>query len=134
MKQKILFGISLLFGLMFINAGLNKFLNYMPVPEDLPEKLVKVNTAIMEIGWLMPLVGFAEIAGGVLFIIPKFRALGAIVIFPVMIGILLTHILIAPSGLPVALVLFAINLWVIFENKHKYLPMVSYQKGSPAAI
>lgn len=124
MKQKILFVISLLFGLMFINSGLNKFFNYIPVPADLPEKLVKTMNAFMEIGWLFPLVAVAEILGGILFIIPKFRALGAIVIFPIMIGILLTHIITEPSGLPIALVLFVINLWVIYENRNKYLPMV----------
>ena len=124
MKKKVIFVLSLLFGLMFINAGLNKFLNYMPVPADLPEKMQKMMAAFMEIGWLMPLVGFAEIIGGILFIIPKTRALGAIIIFPVMIGILLTNCLVAPSGLPIALVLLAINVWVIFENRQKYLPMI----------
>ena len=124
MKQKILFVLSLLFGLMFINSGLNKFLNYMPMPENLPEKMMSAMTAMMEIGWLMPLVGFAEILGGLLFIIPKTRALGAVVIFPVMIGIMLTNILQAPSGLLIASVLFAINLWVIYENREAYQPMI----------
>ncbi|MEJ5996512.1 DoxX family protein [Pedobacter sp. Du54] len=125
MKQKILFVLSLLFGLMFINAGLNKFLNYMPYdPKAIPAEMMKDMGAFMEISWLMPLIGFAEIIGGILFILPKTRALGAIVIFPVMVGILLTHTLVAPSNLPIALVLFAINLWVIFENREKYLPMV----------
>ena len=52
-----------LFGLMFINSGLNKFFNYIPVPADLPEKLVKTMNAFMEIGWLLPLVAVAEILG-----------------------------------------------------------------------
>jgi uncharacterized membrane protein YphA (DoxX/SURF4 family) len=124
MKKKILFGVSLLFGLVFINSGLNKFFNYMPVPKDLPENLMKIMTAFMQIGWLMPLIAVAEIVGGLLFITSKYRALGAIIIFPVMIGILLTHTINAPSGLPIALVLLAINLWVIIENREKYLPMV----------
>ncbi|PSL44271.1 DoxX-like protein [Chitinophaga niastensis] len=125
MKKKVLFVLSLLFGLMFINAGLNKFFNYMPMPKDLPASMMKVMTAFMEISWLMPLVGAAEVVGGVLFITNKYRALGAIIIFPVMIGILLTNIISAPSGLPIALVLLLINLWVIFENRKKYLPMIS---------
>ena len=124
MKKKILFGVSLLFGLIFINAGLNIFFNYMPMPKDMPENLMKAMTAFMQIGWLMPLIAVAEIIGGVLFITNKFRALGAIIIFPVLIGILLTHILLAPSGLPLALVLVAIELWVIIENREKYLPMI----------
>ena len=124
MKQKIMFVLSLLTGLMLINAGLNKFLNYIPVPEDLPENMKRINDAFMEIGWLLPLIGAAEILGGILFIIPKTKALGALVIFPVMVGILLTHIIIMPAGLVMATVLMAINLWVIYENREKYLPMI----------
>jgi len=128
MKKKILFVLCLLFGLMFINAGLNKFFNYMPAPTNLPPSMMKVMKAFMDIGWLMPLVGVAEVIGGILFIIPKYRALGAIIVFPVMIGILLTNIFDAPSGLPIALVLLAVNLWVLFENREKYMPMVSDTK------
>ena len=124
MKRKILFVICLLFGLMFINSGLNKFLNYMPVPKDMPADLMAVFGAFMTIKWLMPLIGIAEIIGGILFIPAKTRALGAIIIFPIMIGIVLTHIMYAPSGLPVALILFAIKIWVIIENWRKYLPMI----------
>ena len=96
----------------------------MPPPDDMPENLQRAMGAFMEITWLMPLVGLVEVIGGVLIIIPKVRALGAIIILPVMIGILLTNITVAPSGLPIALTLFAINLWVIFDNREKYLPMV----------
>jgi uncharacterized membrane protein YphA (DoxX/SURF4 family) len=124
MKKKILFGVSLLFGLIFINSGLNKFFNYMPMPKDMPEKMMKVMGAFMEIGWLFPLIAVAEITGGVLFITNRFRALGAIILFPVLVGILLTHILIAPSGLPLAIVLLGIEIWVIIENREKYLPMI----------
>lgn len=123
MKKKILFVLCLLFGLMFINAGLNKLFNYIPVPEDLPENLARMNNALMEISWLMPLIAMIEIAGGVLFIIPKFRLLGALMIFPVMVGIVLTHITAAPSGLPVALILLAINIWVFIENKERLKPL-----------
>lgn len=124
MKNKIIFVLSLLFGLMFINAGFNNFFHYMPMPSNMPQKMVDTFNAFITIGWLLPLVAIAEILAGILFIIPKTRALGAIVIFPVMIGILLTNTLTKPSGLPIALVLLAINLWVIFENKNKYLPMI----------
>ncbi len=124
MKNKIQFVICLLFGLMFINAGLNKFFNYMPVPKDLPEHMLKIMGAMMSITWLMPLIAIVEIVGGVLFILKKTRALAAIIIFPVMVGILLTHIIDAPSGLTIALVLFLINIWIIIENRAKYLPMI----------
>ena len=124
MKNKILMGVSILFGLVFINSGLNKFFNYMPMPKDMPENLLKLMASFMEITWLLPLVAVAEITGGILFMTNKFRALGAVIIFPVLIGILLTHITSAPSGIPLALVLLAIEIWVIIENRDKYLPMI----------
>lgn len=97
----------------------------MPIPDDLPESMLKVMEAFMTISWLIPLVGIFEVIGGILFIFPKTRALGAIVILPIIVGILLTNIVNAPSGLPIATILFIINLWIIFENKNKYLPLIN---------
>ncbi|CAD7807721.1 hypothetical protein CHRY9390_01704 [Chryseobacterium aquaeductus] len=121
----IKFIISLLFGLMFINAGLNKFLNYMPMPKPTPEQM-KLFAAFEEISWLMPLVGAVEIIGGLLFIFQKTRALGAIVILPVMVGIICHIFMIdkSTSGMAIAGVLFLINLLMIIDNKEKYKSLV----------
>lgn len=124
MKRKILFVLCLLFGLLFINAGLDKFFHYMPVPKDLPEKMVKATAAFTTIGWIMPLVGAMEIIGGLLLIFSRTRALGAVVIVPVLTGILLANISMAPSGLPIVFILIAIIVWVIVDNWKKYLPMI----------
>jgi hypothetical protein len=90
----------------------------------MPEDTMKMFTAFMQISWLMPLIGLMEIVGGVLIIPKRTRALGAIIIAPIMVGIVLTHIAIAPEGLPMAVVLLGILTWVIIENREKYLPMV----------
>lgn len=126
MKHKILFILSLLSGLLFINAGLNKFFNYIPVPKDMPEQVMKMFTAMMEITWLMPLLALFEIIGGVLFIIPRLRALGALILTPVMVGIVVHHFTLG-TGLPIPLLMTAILTWVIVENRHKYMPII--QKG-----
>jgi uncharacterized membrane protein YphA (DoxX/SURF4 family) len=123
-KNKVLFVLSLLFGIFFINAGLDKFFHYMPMPKDLSEKMVKAINAFMEIGWLMPLVGVAEIVGGILIIIPRTRALGALIIFPVMVGILFTNIVQDKSGLPISLVFGIVLTWIMYENRQKYLPLI----------
>lgn len=117
--------ISLLFGLMFINGGLNKFLNYMPMPKPTPEQL-KIFEAFNQLHWLMPLVGAVEVIGGLLFIFPKTRALGAIVILPVMVGIVLHVFTIDKSqmGMSIAGVLYLINIWMIIDNKDKYKALV----------
>jgi putative oxidoreductase len=122
MKSKILLVVSILFSALFIFSGANKLFNFVPPPTD--ENTLKLFGAFMQIKWLMPLVAVAEIIGGILFAIPKTRALGAIIILPVMVGIILTHIVDAPATLPMAIVLFAINVWVIYENREKYMPMI----------
>jgi len=113
-----------LFGLVFINAGLDKFLHYMPVPPLEPE-LQRVGEAFMSIKWLMPLVGCIELLGGLLFIFPKTRALGAIVILPVFVGIILQNVFYAPEGLLIAGVLLLINLWVMVSNRDKYAALLN---------
>lgn len=124
MKQKIQFVLCLLNGLMYLNAGLNKIFNYIPVPPDMPAELVKFNDAMMTITWLLPLIAVVEIIGGILFILPKYRALGAIMLFPILVGICLTHFTVAPTGIPIAIILLAIHGWVVYDNREKYLPMI----------
>lgn len=116
--------LCVLFGLMFINAGLDKFLHYTPVP-PMEGEMLKVGEAFMQIKWLMPLIGAVEVIGGLLFILPKTRALGAIVILPIMVGVILHNAIYMPSGLGIAGVLFLINLWVIVDNRKKYELLVS---------
>lgn len=101
----------------------------MPMPDDLPESMMKIMGALMQITLLMPLVGLVERTGGLLFIFPGYRAPGAIIVLPVTIGILLTNIFSAPSGLPIAAVLLAINLRAIVENWPKYLPMIQWSRA-----
>lgn len=113
-----------LFGLMFINAGLNKFFMYIPAPKMSPE-LTQVIQAFATIKWLMPLIATVEIIAGVLFIIPKTRALAALMILPIMIGIVLHHLTYAPDALPMALILFFINTWTIIDNRDKYKHLIS---------
>lgn len=123
MKKIIQNIVSLLAGLMFINAGLNKFFNYMPIPEDMSDHAVTMFNALMQIGWLMPLVATVEIVGGLLFIIPRTRALAATMLVPIMAGILLSHISLG-EGFPIPFAMTAILIWVIVENQEKYMPMI----------
>ena len=124
MKQKILNVLSIVFGLLLLNGGLSKLFNYMPVPDNLPEALVKDNVAFMEIAWLMPLVAIAEILGGILVIFRRTRALGILIVFPVMVGVLLIHLFVDQTNLAIAVVIWAIMLWIIYENREKYLGLL----------
>lgn len=110
-----------LLGLMFVNAGLDKFFHYMPMPKDMPEEAQKSFSAFMSVPWLLPLVGFAEVIGGLLVVYPKTRTLGALVLLPVLAGILAQNFTVAPAapGIGIALVLFLINIWILWDNREK---------------
>ncbi|WP_047245290.1 DoxX family membrane protein [Maribacter thermophilus] len=123
MKSKVLTVLCVLFGLMMINAGLNKFLNYMPMPE-VSEAMMQVMNGFMAVKWIFPLVALVEIVGGALIAIPKTRALGALVILPVMVGIMVHHLVHDMAGIVIPLVMFVINLWAIAANWDKYAPIV----------
>ena len=87
----------------------------------------KTMAAFVEIGWLMPLVALVEIVGGLLFIFPKTRALGAIVILPVMIGIMIHNIVKFPTatGIAISGILLLINIWILADNRKKIEVLVS---------
>ena len=116
--------VCILFGLFMLNSGLNKLLQYMPMPE-LSEKDLELFGHFTAISWLMPLVAVAEIIGAILFITPRYRALGALIMLPVSVGIVLHHLVLAPEmpGLAIGIVVFAINLWIIADNWRKYRPI-----------
>lgn len=124
MKKKILFVVSLLFGLMMLNAGLDKLFHYMPMPEDVSPALVTAFNAFMQIGWLLPLVGVVEIVGGILIMVPRTRALGALVLLPVFAGITVVNSITDTTGLPIVLVLLAILGWIMYDNRERYLQLI----------
>lgn len=117
------FILCLLFGLIFINAGLDKFLHYIPIPPLEPE-ILKVGEAFGTIKWLLPLVGFIEILGGILFIWQKTRALAVLILLPIMVGIFIHHIVFLPEGLIVPGILGIIYGWILWENKEKYKSLI----------
>jgi putative oxidoreductase len=124
MNKHIMTVLSILFGLLLINGGLDKFFHYMPIPENLPVEVVTDGIALLEIQWLMPLIGTAELIAGLLILIPKTRLLGALIFFPVFCGIFLTHITVAPDGLPIAIIMALLLLAIFYQNKAKLLQLI----------
>ena len=127
MKGKILNVISILLGLMMILFGLNKFIHFIPMPELTPEQMA-VFGHFGAITWLMPLVGLGEVLGGLALTIPKTRALGACMLFPVQLGIVLHAVTMDHSAMGMGIVLFAVLLWIIWEYKSSYMGMIQENK------
>ncbi len=116
--------VFVLFALMFINAGLDKFLHYMPIP-PMSAELQKVGEAIGTVKWIIPLTGFIELISGILILLPRTRTLGALMIFPVLIGIIVHNATFMPEGLVISGILFLIEIWILIDNKDKIKHLLS---------
>tara|TARA_Y100000385_G_C12969041_1_gene583186 strand:+ start:462 stop:854 length:393 start_codon:yes stop_codon:yes gene_type:complete len=119
MKNKIFTGARIFFGFMMVNSGLNKFLNYMPIPE-MSESAEALMGALDAGIYVLPLVAIVELLAGGLIITKKYNALGAVLMMPVTVNIFLIHTVLNPPGTILSLVLLLINIWILFQNKPKF--------------
>lgn len=115
--------LCVLFGLMFITTGLDNFLHFLPTPPMSPEEL-KIWEAMAGLIWLLPLITTIQIIGGLLFVLPKTRALGAIIMLTMTVPVILHNAVFMPEGLAITGPLFLINLWIIVDYWPKYKPML----------
>jgi putative oxidoreductase len=123
MKDKILMGLCGLAGLSMAIFGLNKFLNFMPPPPDMPAAVQEAFGHLMGLKWVMPLVGIVEVVGGLLLAFPKTRTLGAVMLLPIVVGFVAHHAIFGGLG-PMQLIYAAIVGVVLFEDRDKWGAMI----------
>ncbi len=116
-KAKLI--IRILFGLMLVVFGLNKFLQFMPMP-PMPEAAGEFMGALVKSGYLMVVVALVEIAAGVLLLINKYQSLALIIVFPVILNAFLFHLFLDPQGIGGAAFAMAMNIFLFFANKESY--------------
>ena len=83
--------IRILFGLMMLVFGLNKFLQFLPFP-PMPKAAGEFMGALVKSGYILTIVGIIEVVAGVLLLINKYQALILIVLFPVILNAFLFHL------------------------------------------
>ena len=117
MKIVIIIARSLL-GLIFVVFGLNAFLNFisMPPPQGLAGDFVKA----LFVSHYIYVVAVLQIAGGALCLLGRFVPLGLTLLGPVIVNILLFHIFLEPAGLPLALVVGALALFLLWAYRQAF--------------
>src|SRR4051812_6918282 len=110
--------VRVLLGLMFFVFGLNGFLNFIPQPKDgIPPALMDFSVAMMKTGYLFQLVKGTEVLVGLLLLLNCFVPLALVLIMPVIVNIVAVHALMAPSGLPMALVILGLELYLAWAYR-----------------
>jgi len=117
-----------LLGLMFVTFGLNMFLNFIPMPPP-PEGPAREFMMALFMSHYVYAVGALQVAGGVILLSGRFIPLGLTLLGPVIVNILLFHVLMAPAGLPMAFVVSALALFLLWRNREYFSGLL--KNGSP---
>ena len=114
-----------LLGLVFFVFGLSGFLNFMPPPpkETLPAALVAFSEAI-NTGYLFALVKGTEVLVGALLLLNRFVPLALTLIAPVIVNIVAVHVLLAPSGAVISIIILALELYLAWAYRSAFRPML----------
>jgi uncharacterized membrane protein YphA (DoxX/SURF4 family) len=116
----------LLLGLVFLVFGLNGFFHFIPQPKDaMSETAMDFFGGLVKTGYMIPLIFGTQTLVGVLLLINRFVPLALALIAPVIVNILAFHLFLAPSGIPVAVVVLLLELFLAWSYRQRFLPMLA---------
>jgi hypothetical protein len=110
-------------GLAFLVFGLNGFLQFLPQVSP-PERAAKFAVALVETGYMFPLIKGVEVLVGALLLSNRFVPLALALIAPNVVNILLFHIFLAPSEIALAVIVLGLELYLAWAYRDAYAPML----------
>lgn len=115
--------ITALFGLFWLVFGLNNFLHFFPIPEP-SHAGADFMQALENTGYVLPLVYGAQVVAGLMLLVRQFVPLALLLLAPIVVNILLYDLFLNPSGLVIGCVIGALYVAVLFNQKHKFIPLL----------
>jgi putative oxidoreductase len=118
----------ILLGLIFVVFGLNGFLHFLdmgPMPTGVAGQFLGALAQSHHLN----VVAALQVVGGALLLVNRYVPLALVILGPVIVNILLYHVLMAPAGIPLAIVVTI--LWVIvFISHRQYFSGIFVQRAS----
>jgi putative oxidoreductase len=115
----------ILMGLVFLVFGLNGFLHFIPgaMPAGTAGQFMG---ALVESRYFM-VIAALQILGGALLLVNRYVPLALVILGPIIVNIFFFHALMAPAGLPLALVV--VILWgIVAARNWQYLSGIFTQR------
>ncbi len=117
-------------GLMFLVFGLNGFVHFIPQPKTpMPEAAAAFAGALMQTGYMFPLVMGTQLLVGVLLVLNRFVPLALALIAPIIVGIIAFHVFLAPATIGPGLLVLVLELYLAWAYRNAYRPMVTARVG-----
>jgi putative oxidoreductase len=108
-----------LLGLIFVVFGLNIFLHFIPMPPP-PEGPARDFMTALFLSHYLYVVGALQIAGGLLLLSGRWVPLGLTLLVPVIVNVLCFHALMEPAGLPMAIVVSALAIFLAWKYRKNF--------------
>jgi uncharacterized membrane protein YphA (DoxX/SURF4 family) len=118
MKYAIII-VRVLLGLMFAVFGSNAFFHFMKMPPMQGDAGAFIG-ALVNSGFIYA-IAFLQVVGGLFLLVGgRFVALGLTLLGPVIVNIVLYHIFLDTNGLPMAGVVAALSLFLLWVYRFKF--------------
>jgi uncharacterized membrane protein YphA (DoxX/SURF4 family) len=118
----------ILLGLIFLVFGLNGFLHFIPQPKDgMPQAAMEFFGALMKTTYMIPLIFGTQTLGGALLLLNRFVPLALVLLAPVIVNIVLFHLFLAPSGIPMAAVVLGLELFLACRHWSAYRAVLAFK-------
>src|SRR5437870_186939 len=115
--------VRVLLGLVFVVFGSNIFLHFIPMPPPPATLAGDFSKALMQSHYIY-VVGLLQVIGGLLLLIGRYVPLGLTLLGPVIVNILLFHIFLEPIGLPMAIIVSALALFLLWRYRTNFAGLV----------
>ncbi len=109
----------ILLGLVFVVFGSNAFLHFIPMPPP-PAGLAGDFMKSLFMSQYFYVVAVTQILGGLLVLSGRFTALGLLFLGPVIVNILSFHIFLNREGLPLAIVVTVLALFLLWQKRSNF--------------
>ena len=113
-------------GLPLLVFGLNLFFNFIPQPKTaMSEGAMAFAGALMKSGYMMQLIGTTLLIVGVLLVSNRFVPLALALFAPFILNSVLFHSFLEHTGLPMAVVFLALELYLAWSYRSAYRSMLA---------
>lgn len=112
MQKKIQVGVRVLLGALFVFGGIMFFVS--EPPKDIPGDMGIFFAGLVASHYFLYLLKITEIVCGLLLLSGFFVPLALVILAPIGLNIMMVHIFLEPSGLPVAAFVVAATLYLAF--------------------
>jgi len=122
-----------LMGLPFFIGGLNGLLNFLPQPNvQMSAGATAFLGALVNSGYMMQLIFATQLVVGALLLSNRFVPLALALIAPFFVNSILFHTFLEHSGMPMAIIFIALELYLVKQNWNAYRPMLAAR--APRAV